>query len=76
MGDSKAVKIALKEARERLDGGDAAGALKCCKRALTVDAQHYLANVFAGKCHDEIGNADKAKEVRTHFLSYGMSHNS
>jgi len=63
MSDSKAVKLALKEAREKLDSSDFNAALKCCKRALNVDQDHYLANVMAGKCHAEMANSPKAKEV-------------
>ena len=61
--ESKTVKDALKEAREHIDKKDHKSALKCCKRALNVDKNNYMALVFCGICFAELGQFDQALQV-------------
>ncbi len=67
--NSKAVKSALKEAREKINSGDHRAALKCVNRALNVDADNYLGLVFAGVCHVETGQLRQAREVSSFGLN-------
>ena len=61
--ESKTVKEALKEARENIDKKDFKTALKCCKRALNVDKNNYMALVFYGLCSSELELFDQALQA-------------
>ena len=61
--ESKTVKEALKQARENIDKKDYKTALKCCKRALNVDSNNYMALVFYGLCSAEIEQFDQALQA-------------
>ena len=60
---SKTVKAALKEARELIETKDYKSALRCCKRALNVDKNNYMALVFCGLCLGELDQQDQAVQV-------------
>ena len=62
--ESKTVKEALKEAKENIDKKDFKSALKCCKRALNVDKNNYMALVFCGLCLAEVDQPDQALKVK------------
>ena len=64
--ESKTVKEALKEAKENIDKKDFKSALKCCKRALNVDKNNYMALVFCGLCLAEVDQPDQALKVNYH----------
>ena len=61
--NSKTVKAALKEARELIEKKDYKAALRCCKRALNVDKNNYMALVFCGLCLGELDQQDQAVQV-------------
>ena len=70
MGDSKAIKTALKEARELIDSKEFAPALRCCKRILNQDSDHLLALIYAGKCYlgmEQPQMAEKVRKAETNF---------
>ena len=60
MSDNKAVKTALKAARENIDKKEWKVALGCCKKALNIDRTNYLALVFCGLCLTESNQPDQA----------------
>ena len=61
---NKAVKVALKEARELIEKKDFKGALRCCKKALNIEKDNYMALVFCGLCLTELDQQDQAVQVR------------
>ena len=67
--ESKTVKEALKEAKENIDKKDFKSALKCCKRALNVDKNNYMALVFCGLCLAEVDQPDQALKVNITYLN-------
>ena len=67
MGDSKALKSALKEARDLIGQKEFGPALKCCKRILNQDSGHLMALIFSGKCHHEMDQVDMAEKVTFSF---------
>ena len=60
---SKTVKVALKEARDAIEKKDFKAALRCCKKALNVDKENYMALVFCGLCLAELEQPDQAVQV-------------
>ena len=60
---SKTVKVALKEARDAIEKKDFKAALRCCKKALNVDKENYMALVFCGLCLAELEQSDQAVQV-------------
>ena len=66
--NSKTVKVALKEAREHIEKKDYKAALRCCKKALNVDKNNYMALVFCGLCLSELEQTDLAVQVRLRIL--------
>ena len=60
---SKTVKVALKEARDAIEQKDFKAALRCCKKALNVDKENYMALVFCGLCLAELEQPDQAVQV-------------
>ena len=65
----KAVKAALKEAREHIKTKDYKSALKECKKVLNKDKENYMALVFCGLSLSELDEAEKALQV----CNYNMS---
>ena len=61
---TKTVKTALKEARELIEKKDFKSALRCCKKALNVEKDNYMALVFCGLCLSELDQPDQAVQVR------------
>lgn len=70
MSESTAVKEALKEARELIGKKDHKGALRCCKKAINMDKDNYMALVFSGLCLTELGQWDQA------LKAYGKATNN
>ena len=66
---NKTVKAALKEARELIEKKDFKAALRCCKKALNVEKDNYMALVFCGLCLSELDQPDQAVQVRKAVLS-------
>ena len=60
---SKTVKVALKEARDAIEKKDFKAALRCCKKALNVDKENYMALVFCGLCLAELEQPEQAVQV-------------
>ena len=65
---NKSVKVALKEARELIEKKEFKAALRCCKKALNVEKDNYMALVFCGLCLSELDQPDQAVQVRTSNL--------
>ena len=61
--ENKAAKAALKEAKDFLTKKDFKSALRCCKKALNVDKNNYMALVFCGLCLLEMQQPDQALQV-------------
>ena len=66
---SKTVKTALKEAREFIEKQDFKAALRCCKKALNVDKDNYMALVFCGLSLCELDQPDQAIQVPLYIHS-------
>ena len=65
---NKSVKAALKEARELIEKKEFKAALRCCKKALNVEKDNYMALVFCGLCLSELDQPEQAVQVRISTL--------
>ena len=59
----KHTKALLKAAKELIKAKDHASALEKCKEVLAGDKKNYMALVFSGACHQELGNSEKTVEA-------------
>ena len=62
--ENKAAKAALKEAKDFITKKDFKSGLRCCKKALNVDKNNYMALVFCGLCLTEMQQLDQALQVK------------
>jgi len=60
MGDSKEIKLTLKDARQYIKDKEYKAALKEVKKVLNKDKNHYMALVFCGVCLAELEQPDQA----------------
>ena len=63
MGDSKEIKMTLKDARQYIKDKEYKSALKEVKKVLNKDKNHYMALVFCGVCLAELDQPGQAIQV-------------
>ena len=71
-GENKAVKAALKEAKDFITKKDFKSALRSCKKVINMDKNNYMAFVFCGLCLNEMQQPDQALQVKSNTPNFQM----